>query len=313
LPEGLLALALWCRHRIPFVCYCHGEDVNFFGTSRELSWLIRRIIGSTAFIIANSRNTQRILSEDWQVPAERVRMLHPGVDVRQFHPAPPDAASRAKLGWDGRPVILTVGRLQKRKGHDQLILALHQIRKSIPDILYAIMGDGEERSALGELVRREDLGAHVMFMGERHDADLVTCYQQCDLFALPNRQIDKDIEGFGMVLLEAQACGKPVVAGQSGGTAETMRIPDTGLVVPCNGPDQLAELVVELFSNRDRMARMGAAGRQWVVENFDWAVLSQKANRLFTESKAANRSHKNANGSCELVRLSVGERVHRPL
>ncbi len=148
-------------------------------------------------------------------------------------------------------------------------------------MLYAIAGDGEERPALGRLVAVEGLEHHVQFLGEVADELLVQCYQQCDLFVLPNRQVGRDIEGFGMVLLEAQACGKPVIAGASGGTAETMRIPDTGLVVPCDGPDELAASVVKILPDVRRRARMGAAARAWVVEHFDWQNLSREAEALF--------------------------------
>src|SRR5262249_29561593 len=118
--------------------------------------------------------------------------------------------------------------------------------------------------------------------GEIEDDAMVRCYQQCDLFALPNRQVGKDIEGFGMVLLEAQACGRPVLAGTSGGTAETMRIPETGRVVSCDDLDALAAMVIELLSDREKLDQMGVAGRQWVVDRFDWAALSRQAAELFT-------------------------------
>jgi phosphatidylinositol alpha-1,6-mannosyltransferase len=281
LPEGLLALALKCRRGIPYACYVHGEEVNTASTSRELSWLTRRVLHGAAFLIANSRNTEQLLEVEWGLPAERIRVLHPGVDCQRFVPAPRDARIRTELGWHQRPVILTVGRLQKRKGHDQMILALGIIRKTIPDVLYAIIGDGEERPYLQELVTREGLGDHVQFRGEVDDEGLVRCYQQCDLFALPNRQVGKDIEGFGMVLLEAQACGKPVLAGASGGTAETMKIPETGHVVNCEGPRELAALVTELLTDRERLARMGAAARPWVLERFDWAALGRQAEQVF--------------------------------
>jgi phosphatidylinositol alpha-1,6-mannosyltransferase len=113
------------------------------------------------------------------------------------------------------------------------------------------------------------------------DDRLVQLYQQCDLFMLPNRQVGRDIEGFGMVLLEAQSCGKPVIAGASGGTAETMRIPETGLAIPCDEPGNLAAAVVELLADPGRRARMGAAAREWVVERFDWGNLSRQAEALF--------------------------------
>ena len=133
-----------------------------------------------------------------------------------------------------------------------MILALGAIRETIPDVLYAIVGDGEERPTLQELVAREGLGEHVQLLGELDDETLIACYQQCDLFVLPNRQVGRDIEGFGMVLLEAQACGKPVVAGASGGTVETMRIPETGLVVPCELHHDLAALLAEFLTDRER-------------------------------------------------------------
>jgi phosphatidylinositol alpha-1,6-mannosyltransferase len=281
LPEGVMALALKWWTGIPYVCYVHGEDVNAASESRELSWLVRRVFAGADFAIPNSRNTERLLREEWGLPAERVRLLHPGVDTRRFTPADRNPAVRTALDWGDRPVVLTVGRLQKRKGQDQMILALRAVRASVPDVLYAIVGEGEERASLEALVAREGLERHVQFLGEPDDEKLVQCYQQCDLFALPNRQVGRDIEGFGMVLLEAQACGKPVVAGDSGGTAETMRIPETGRIVCCDRPDELAALVAELLADPDRRARMGEEGRRWVTDQFDWEVLSRQAACLF--------------------------------
>src|SRR5207245_3279229 len=138
----------------------------------------------------------------------------------------------------------------------------------------AIAGDGEERGALAALVEREGLQDHVQFLGEVGDTALLECYQQCDLFVLPNRQVGKDIEGFGMVLVEAQACGKAVIAGASGGTAETMRVPQTGLLVPCEESGQLAQRVVEFLADPLLRERVGAAGRQWVVDSFDWDAVT---------------------------------------
>src|SRR5262249_2443696 len=190
-----------------------------------------------------------------------------------------------KIGWEGRTVILTVSRLQKRKGHDQMIPGLVKIRKQVPDILYAIVGDGAERAHLERLVRDYDLSSVVQFLGEfgMDDDRLIKCYQQCDLFVLPNREVDNDIEGFGMVLIEAQACGIPVIGGICGGTAETMRIPDTGLVVDCTGPEKLADLVCELLIDRPRLTRMGTEAREWVAENFDWDTLSKSAYGVFSD------------------------------
>jgi phosphatidylinositol alpha-1,6-mannosyltransferase len=136
------------------------------------------------------------------------------------------------------------------------------------------------------------LAQYVQFLGETIDDDLIRCYQQCDLFVLPNREVNGDIEGFGMVLVEAQACGRPVVAGDSGGTAETMRVGETGHIVCCNDTHALAKIVSELLIDDQRRARMGQAARAWAVSQFDWDALAKRADELFRslESVASSSS-----------------------
>lgn len=285
LPEGWIARMLKKYTGLPYLCYVHGEEMSAGRASRQLGWMMRRVLDDAQLIIANSRNSANILRDQWHVPPERVEVMHPGVDVDRFTPAGRDTQTRASLGWNDRPVVLTVGRLQRRKGHDEMIKALAAVRQAIPDVLYTIVGEGEERPYLEALVRENKLAGHVQFLGELDDGRLAACYQQCDLFVLPNRSIGGDIEGFGMVLLEAQACGRPVLAGDSGGTAETMRLPETGRIVDCTGPTKLAEAVVELLGNRALCDEMGRAARRWVVERFAWDALVQQANRLFAECR----------------------------
>jgi phosphatidylinositol alpha-1,6-mannosyltransferase len=231
-----------------------------------------------------------MLVSQWEIPSESVHVVHPGVDTEFFSPAQRDPEARRRLGWDERPVVLTVGRLQKRKGHDQLIRAIGQIRRFIPEVLYSIVGAGEERQTLEKIVGAGGLANHVQFLGEPSDDVLLTCYRQCDVFALPNRQCGRDIEGFGMVLVEAQACGKPVIAGASGGTAETMHIPETGRVVNCDGADDLAKLLIEWLANRSLLERMGTAARRWAVSHFDWSAVVRKAGTIFEGARSVRHS-----------------------
>src|SRR5262249_33298000 len=147
LPEGAMALALKCWSKVPYACYAHGEEINYASTSRELSWLMRKVMRGAEFVIANSRNTVRLLRNNWELPEGHIRLLYPGVDTNRFIPAGRDVAIRRELGWGNRPVILTVGRLQKRKGHDHMIQALCAVKQVIPNILYGIAGDGEERES----------------------------------------------------------------------------------------------------------------------------------------------------------------------
>jgi phosphatidyl-myo-inositol dimannoside synthase len=281
LPEGLLGWMLKRWRGLPYVCYVHGEELNVATTSRELVWLTSRVLRGAEFVVANSRNTSRLLRERWRLASERIWVLHPGVDTNRFVAVPRDRQWRAQHGWFDRPVVLTVARLQKRKGHDVMLRAMKAIARAVSDTLYVIVGGGEEEAALHNLVDQLGLHGNVQFFGEASDEDLLRCYQQCDLFVLPNREVDGDIEGFGIVLLEAQACGKPVVAGRSGGTAETMRVPDTGRLVNCDSPDELARVVCELLSDAAQLTRMQAAARTWVVERFDWSALASQAAELF--------------------------------
>ena len=281
LPEGLLAAMIERVAGTPFVCYVHGEELSLARTSRELRRLSWKTLHRARRVVANSQHTRSLLLADWQVPADRIDVMTPGVDTSTFVPGEPDVAWRRRQGWDGRRVVLTVGALQKRKGQDMMIRALPAIRARCPDVLYAVAGDGWERPYLDGLVREHGVDDLVQFLGIPADADLIACYQQCDLFALPNRQVGWDFEGFGIVLIEAQACGRAVIAGASGGTAETLRPGMTGELVPCDTPDHLATAVADLLDDGERRARMGSAGRPWTVEHFDWSVLTAQAETLF--------------------------------
>jgi phosphatidyl-myo-inositol dimannoside synthase len=281
LPEGLLGLLHQYVTGVPYWCYAHGEELGLARTSRELGWLAAVVLRRAARVVANSCHTRSLLVNDWALAPEKIVVLTPGVDTECFVPAAPDPAVRAALGWTGRTVILTVGALQPRKGQDMLIRALPEIRRRCSNVLYAVAGEGWERKALGRLVTELDLDDAVSFLGVPREDELVRLYQQCDLFALPNRQVGWDFEGFGIVLLEAQACGKPVVTGQSGGTSETVRPGETGEVVACDDPAPLAVACLTLLEDPARRAEMGARGRAWVVERFDWHVLARQASELF--------------------------------
>ncbi|MCC7409200.1 MAG: glycosyltransferase family 4 protein [Phycisphaeraceae bacterium] len=310
LPEGLLAWTIHSLYRSPYVCYVHGEELNTMASSRELSFLARRVFGSAQCVIANSRHTAGLLLRDWRVKDDRVRVLHPGVDVERFRPAASDVAWRKSVGWGDRPVLLTVGRLQARKGHDRMIEALAELsRRGDASTCYAIAGDGPERSRLESLAGQHGMRDRVLFMGRLSEEELLRCYQQCEVFALPNRTVAGDFEGFGMVLLEAQACGRPVIAGMTGGTEEAIQPDETGLLVDADSAVVLADAVQGLMRHPERHLKMGYRGRAWVRECFDWSVLSGQARAIFAELSPKNVrgvSPCRASGSRPLAADAVG-------
>lgn len=277
LPEGLLGLGLARARSLPFWCYAHGEELTLARTSRELAWLTSRVLQGADRVIANSRFTRDLLLDDWAVPASKIVVMHPGVDTERFRPAPADPGARERLGWTGRRVVLTVGALQRRKGQDMMIRALPAIRQRCPNVLYAIAGEGWERAELERLVAECGAGDLVQFRGVPRDEELVECYQQCDVFALPNRRIGWDVEGFGIVLLEAQACGKPVIAGMSGGTVDTLEPGRTGALVNCETPEAVAQAVIDFVADPVRASVIGERARRWAVDRFDWQALTREA------------------------------------
>jgi phosphatidylinositol alpha-1,6-mannosyltransferase len=281
LPEGLVGLVGSRLLGVPYLCYAHGEELTLARQSRELRWLAQLVFSRASKVIANSQHTERLLFEDWHIPPERTVVLTPGVDTTRFTPAPPDPVVRQMLGWTDRRVILTVGALQKRKGQDTVIRALPAIRARCPDVMFAVVGEGWELDYLRQLAAECGVADIVRFHGVLEDDIVVQCQQQCDVFVLANRKLGWDFEGFGIVLLEAQACGKPVITGASGGTAETLIPGETGQIVNADTPDELVPVVIDLLENREQCAEMGARGRRWVVARFDWNVLSRRALHVF--------------------------------
>lgn len=283
LPEGVMAYWIHLRRGLPYLCYIHGEDIGTAATSRELKFLIRRVFAGAQRLIANSQNTYDMLVREWGVSEDKVVVLPPGVDSQFYSPPTQEQRQqlREQLGWAERQVILTVGRLQRRKGHDMVIQALPAIKSAVPNVLYAIAGNGEERAVLEKLAQDLQVEDCVQFLGEISQQELLHCYQACDVFVLANRDIGGDIEGFGMVLVEAQSCGRPVIAGASGGTRETMQIDESGLLLPCETPEALVAQLPELLTNSERRHAMGQAARAWVESRFDWSVVTRRAEEIF--------------------------------
>lgn len=288
--EGFIGLMLSKLLRKPLICYVHGEDVEVARSSRELAFIVRQVLKGSTKLICNSNNTKNLLIEHWQIPVDKIAVLHPGVDEVRFTPVPHDNAFRQQQGWQQRIVCLTVGRLQKRKGHDRMIMALPQIVTQYPQFLYVIVGNGEELPTLKQLVQQYQVEPYVQFKAEITDAELIQCYQQCDFFILPNRTEGNDIEGFGMVLVEAQACGKPVIAGDSGGTRETMLVGTTGLIADCTLPEHIADAVSELLETQGVERFSAAQCRQHVLSNYTWQQHAARATLLF-ETITAGKSY----------------------
>jgi phosphatidylinositol alpha-1,6-mannosyltransferase len=270
LPEGVPA---WLSRSVggsPYVCWAHGEEIVSVSSSRELMLLMRRVHKRAAALIANSRNTATML-ERVGASRERIEVVHPGVDADRFRPDIPGAAElRARIVRDGELLALTVGRLQRRKGHDLVIRALAALDGRDPQIRYVIVGDGDQRSRLETMAADLGMAGRVLFVGAAPPEQLPAYYAAADVFVHPNRIEGKDLEGFGIVLLEAAAAGLPVIAGDSGGVPEAVAQGETGLLVSGVSVEELQRALLSLASSPSMRRSLGAAGRARVKRDFSW-------------------------------------------
>ena len=276
LPEGFDALLSSLYTGTPFICWAHGEELTCARSSRELTWLMHRVFRRAAALVANSRNTAAQL-EQAGAPINRIEVIYPGVDTVRFQPGCGDApALRARFAKHGELLLLTVGRLQRRKGHDQVIKALAGMRESHPHLKYLIVGDGEERAYLEQLVVSSSLTDRVTFEGSVPASQLPAYYAAADLFVHPNRVDGTDFEGFGIVFLEAAASGLPVIGGATGGVPEAVAAGRTGLLVSGTCVEELRGALTLLADSAGLRHAMGQEGRARAQAEFSWSTAARK-------------------------------------
>jgi phosphatidylinositol alpha-1,6-mannosyltransferase len=269
-PLGLLAPALRRAGAQRIVATTHGHEVGWSMLPAARS-LLRRIAASVDVVTYLGEFTRAHLSRSMGAHADRLARLTPGVDATVFRPGR-GAGVRASLGLADRPVVVCVSRLMPRKGQDVLLRGLPAIRAAVPDAALLLVGGGPSRGDLERYVDRHGLREHVVLTGSVPAAELPAYYGAGDVFAMPSRSRlgGLDVEGLGMVYLEAAACGLPVVAGRSGGAPDAVRDGDTGIVVDGTSVDAVAAAVSELLSDPARTHAMGARGRQWVEREWSW-------------------------------------------
>ena len=260
------------------VASTHGHEVGWSMLPLARTAL-RRIGTGTDVVTYVSRYTRGRFASAFGAGAA-LEHLPPGVDTDRFAPDEVARAQlRARYRLGDRPVVVCVSRLVPRKGQDMLIRAMPAIRQRAPGAALVIVGGGPYRSALHRLAQSFGVGDHVLFTDGVPGDELPAHHAMADVFAMPcrTRGAGLDVEGLGIVYLEASATGVPVVAGRSGGAPETVRDGETGVVVDGWDVGAIAASVSDLLADPVRAARMGEAGRRWVVENWQWAT---KAKRL---------------------------------
>ncbi|TDD31172.1 glycosyltransferase family 1 protein [Actinomadura sp. KC06] len=283
-PLGLLTPALRRRGAERLVGITHGHEAGW--ASLPVARTLLRRIGDDLDALTYLGEYTRTRMERALSPAAAARMAHlaPGVDEKAFHPGAGGDEIRTRHGLKGRPVAVCVSRLVPRKGQDALIHAWPRVVREVPDAALLLVGDGPYRADLRRLAVSRGVDGSVVFTGGVPWDELPAHYDAGDVFAMPcrTRRRGLDVEGLGIVYLEASATGLPVVAGDSGGAPDAVLDGETGTVVPGRSVAAIAEALTTLLSDPDGARRMGEKGRAWIEREWRWEIQAARLGRLLT-------------------------------
>lgn len=279
LPVGTAVMILNKFFRLPYFVSCHGMDILTAARDPRKKKLLNKILEQANGVVANSEFTKNELIK-LDVPENKITVIYPcSSEVPGIAPEKV-LEIKNRLGLADKKIILTIGRLVARKGHDKVIEALPKILARVPNAIYVVVGDGPEREKLRGLSSKLQVENNILFTGEISEEKKTAFYQLCDVFVMTPRQIGPDVEGFGTVYLEANQYGKPVVAGRSGGVAEAVIDGVTGLVVNPEDTNQIAEAVIRLLVDKDLADKLGAAGKERVEVEFKWEIQARKMKNI---------------------------------
>ena len=261
------------------IALTHGHEV-WWAKIPPFSWLLRYASSGIDFVGVLGDYTERAISK--AVNREKLIRIAPGIDIQHFTKT--GSSLRKDLQLGNRPVIICVGRLVHRKGQDKLIEALPEIKKFIPDAILLIVGEGPHRKELDLLVTKYKLEDSVKFIGRISYDDLPKYLSASDLFAMPSRDrlFGLEVEGLGIVYLEASACQLPVIVGRSGGATDALLEGVTGISVNGRDTNEIAGAVVKLLGNKKLAEEMGKSGRKWIESEWSWSIWSKRFSNLIS-------------------------------
>ena len=288
-PLGLLAPQLRRAGARRIVALTHGHEAGW-ATLPGARAMLRRIGDNVDTVTYLGEYTRLRLSWALSRPAaERMTRLAPGVDTSEFHPGAGGLAVRERFGLGTRPVVVCVSRMVPRKGQDTLIRTWPLVRVGVPDAALFLVGDGPYRDRLQRLAHHLGVESSVIFAGAPSRAELPGYYDAGDVFAMPcrTRRGGLDVEGLGMVFLEASATGLPVVAGDSGNSPDAIRDGETGYVVPGGSVADLADRLTHLLADPVAAKAMGEKGMAWVNREWHWDVIARRFSEILAGDTAA--------------------------
>lgn len=281
-PLALLAGGLRAHGVKRIIALTHGHEV-WWAKIPPFTLAMRYIGKNVDHLTYLGEFTQREISRALSKPAQSAMIkIAPGIDVDHFRPED-STQLRTSLGINEKKVIVSVGRLVPRKGQDVLLKALPAIREVIPDVHVLMIGQGAYEKKLRAILQKNHCLDYVTFTGRIGYEDLPRYLSCGEVFVMPSRSrfFGLEVEGLGIVYLEASACGLPVVAGDSGGAPDAVKESITGFVVDGTSVSAVASATIEILSNPELATSMGRAGRRWIEEEWRWQIWSARFLELF--------------------------------
>ena len=279
-PLALMAGKLRSAGASNIVALTHGHEV-WWAKIPILKSLLKKIIKDVDHLGYLGDFTKGEIAKISNQP-QKFLQIAPGIDTQHFAPKIARGDLIEKYRLDGRRVIVSVGRLVHRKGQDELVKAMPKILEQFPDAILLFVGEGPIKQMLFNSAKQLGVLPKVVFAGRVSHHDLPDYICLGEIFAMPvrSRFSGLEVEGLGIVYLEASACGLPVIVGNSGGAVDAVLDKKTGLLVDGTKSDQIADAICELLANPERAKQMGAAGRDWVIKNWQLSNWSEKFNKV---------------------------------
>ena len=277
-PLALLSQGLRRAGVARIVALTHGHEV-WWAKVWPFSWAIRRIGSGVDHLTYLGRYTQSQISRSLSKRAQNAMVkIAPGIDTDHFAPQESASQLRAELGLTDKKVIVSVGRLVHRKGQDTLVEALPAILSSVPDAHLIFVGEGPYKDYLVKRASELKVTQAITFIGRIQYAQLPRYICVGDIFAMPSRSrlAGLEVEGLGIVYLEASACGLAVIGGKSGGAPDAVLEGETGFAVDGTSPEEVANAAIKLLSDPALAQQMGARGRKWIIDEWRWEIWSQR-------------------------------------
>ncbi|MBA3047575.1 glycosyltransferase family 4 protein [Patescibacteria group bacterium] len=286
-PLGTVAYFISQITKTPYSVILHGMDFTFALRARRKRNITKRILKNAENIICGNSYTaglvKKFIGDEY---AGKIKVVNPGIESRitpqmlcktgQAHNAQRITQIKEKYNLDNKLVLLTVGRLVKRKGVDKVLESLPPVLKKKPNLIYVILGNGPEIGNLKLEIGNWKLEKNVILITDADDESRNAWYKICDIFIMPARNIKGDFEGFGIVYLEANLAGKPVIAGNSGGARDAVENGVNGLLVNPEDINEISNAIIKLAQDENLRKKLGEQGRERSIREFSWEKQAEK-------------------------------------